>query len=509
MAGKTLSIDDFGAKRDCMEYDNSVAVNSAVEFAAATDDEITIDFPKGTYALNDASEDDRFIIKCYNVRNVRLRGNGSVLWVKNAFAGVFVFRNCENVVLEGFEIKYETAPWTQGEVIEVNKNDGTLIYCAEEGYDIFADPRYTNYMGPWGVILNPQNLNMLRPDAPAEFKFRGSERVGDRTYRMTLEKPELAIEGVFKKGDRIVYTNREMSGSCVAVFGSKNVTVSDMLVHECGDCLFVGAYLEGDIRVNNYRTKLDGNNYVVSIADGVHIQGLRGRAIIENCSFEGLLDDCVNLYQYPGIVTEKISCTEYRVKHPETNIPRVGDTFTVYNPETQEEKYRGKVTAVREINSEKTEEIITVDIPTEVIRAGDSVPEADTFCILDSMAPGSEIKNNHFSLCRRYGLLLKSRDTLVENNVFENLGADAINFAANVTNLRKEGPYSENVTLKNNVIRNVCYRNGRKYKNQWASGAAIGIYKYNKGIKIYDNVFETDSAYKISYGSEEEGIHIK
>lgn len=506
---KILNIESFGARKDCEEFDNSWALNKAICFAAETDDEVVLDFPKGTYMLNAAVEGERFIVKCQNARNITVRGNDSRLLIKNAFAGVFVFVNCENIVLSGFEIKYETAPWTQGEVLAADKESGTLTYCAEEDYDLFADSRYTNFAAPWGVVLNPQNLNMLRPDAPESFKFTEAERIGERTYKMGLEKPELVSGGVIKSGDKIVYTNREMSGSCVAAFHSKDITVRDMLVYECGDCLFVGAYLEGDIKIINYKTKLSGKNYVVSIADGVHIQGLRGRAIIENCSFEGLLDDCVNLYQYPGIVTEKISDLEYRVIHPETNIPRIGDTIAFYNPKTQEEKVRCRVTAIRSVNSCGTEAVITLDKSTDEIRAGKEAPYADTFCILNSMAPGSEIKNNHFRLCRRYGLLLKSRDTLVENNVFEDLGADAVNFAANVSNLRKEGPFSENVTIKNNVIKNVCYRNGRKYKNQWASGAAIGIYKYNKGIKIFDNTIEADTACKISYGSEEEGIHIR
>ena len=110
---------------------------------------------------------------------------------------------------------------------------------------------------------------------------------------------------------------------------------------------------------------------------------------------------------------------------------------------------------------------------------------------------------------RRYGLLIKSRDTEIRGNRFEKLGADAVNFASDVSGYHKEGAPAENILIENNKITDVCYRNGRKFKNKWASGACIGIYENNKNIRIFENEFINPPSYTVSYGSEENGIHFK
>lgn len=498
-----INITDFGTEPNNKSVDSACAINKAIEFAKLQREKVVINFENGEYFLKSVPDAERFMICCFNAKNITFKGNGSKLILTTPFSGVFLLRNCENIKIDGFKIEYQIPPWTQGIVEEVNIKTGEIIYVSEEGYDVFSMEGYTSYTAPWGVILNPENFHMLKPDAPEHFKFSYLEPLGNRRYKVKCENNDIVKNEILRKGDRLVYTCREMSGSVVAAFSSENITVQNMLVYECGDCLFVAAYVEGEVLIKNYCTKYHKNNYVVSVADGVHIQGSRAKVHIENCHFEGLLDDCVNLYQYPGKISQILSNTEIKLIMPEKNLPRECETIMIYNPETMEEKVMTKVKKVKNINDEHTE--CTVILEDELV----SIKKGDTFCIADCMAPESVIKNNHFTYSRRYGLLLKSKDTLVDGNTFENLGADAVNFAANVSDFRKEGPFSENVTIQNNNINNVCYRNGRKHKNFWASGACIGIYKYNKNIRIYDNTFKNTPDYKISYGSEQEGIHIK
>lgn len=497
-----INITDFGANANSPGLDSAHPIKMALEYAKTLNCAVTLDFPKGEYYLTEKSE-EKFMVYCDSMQDITFRGNGSKLHIMTPFSGVFLFRKCTNITVDGFEIEYQTPPWTQGEVIAADTESGEIVYLSEEGYDVFSMEQYTSYTAPWGAILDSENPHMLRPDAPEHFKFSHVESLGNRTYKAIPEDPDLVKNGVLRKGDKIVYTCRQMSGSVVAAFSTKNITVENMLVHECGDCLFVAAYIEGKAVIRNYRTEFRGNNYIVSVADGVHIQGSRASVTIEDCSFEGLLDDCVNLYQYPGKIAQIISETEIKIVMPEKNLPRAGETMMIYHPQTQQEKMRFQVNVVKEINQEHTTCIVEIEMQSK------NIEEGDTFCIEECMAPGSTIHNNRFSLSRRYGLLLKSKDTVVRNNVFEHLGADAVNFAANVSDFRKEGPYSENVVVENNKINNVCYRNGRKYKNRWASGACIGIYKYNRNIRVYENTFQNPPAYHISYGSEEEGIHIK
>lgn len=164
-----------------------------------------------------------------------------------------------------------------------------------------------------------------------------------------------------------------------------------------------------------------------------------------------------------------------------------------------------RVEAVRERNTENNTCIIRIDSACDGIVTGDSYAESDEMYILDSMAGGTVIRNNVFRTSRRYGLLLKTVDTVVEGNVFLDLGGDAVNFTADTTGTMgrgAEGPYAERVAVRNNRINNVCYLNSRQRQTKWASGGAIGIYEHNKDITVENNTFENMNGAKLAfYGS--------
>lgn len=490
---KKLDVMDFGANNSDKSFDNAKIIRKLITEAGKTDEAYEISFPRGVYAINDALENDNFIFKMRNIKNVSLKGNGSMLYVKNPFAGVFEFIDSSDISISGFEIKYETAPWTQGEIIEIDEENKTFVFKSEEEYDLISHKRFTNYSAPFGVTLESEYPYNLISESPEHIYFESVAKIAPLTYRMKPKDENHIKNGRIKKHAKLVYTNRTMSGSAVSMFRTKNITVRDMLVHECGDCLFVAAYIEGSVVIDNYRSKLDGNNYIVSNADGVHIQGLRGSIKITNCQFEGLLDDCVNLYHFPAIVKEIISKNKIRAYQAEKNLPRAGEEITFFDSKTREKIATAKVLFVEGKNQSLNECDVTFD--REI-----SLNSGDTFFIENVMFSDSVIKNNIFKNCRRYGLLLKSKNTAVENNTFENLGGDAINFTADVTDKNgREGPYAYNVTIKNNYIHKVCYMDSRKKKTPWASGGAIGIYKGNRDIKISDNLFKDNPCDSISF----------
>jgi len=497
--GKIYNVLDFGANNKDCSFDNADILRDVFQKAGQTNEHVEIVFPYGTYAVENVCPNSRFILEMNKIKNISLKGNGSLILVKNPLAGVFRFNSSSDISIEGFEIKYETAPWTQGEITNVDKEKGIITYTAEADYDLFSDPRMENFPPSFGVVVENEYPHRLICDGPEHMYLKTIEKIAPYTYNITLREKEHITNDRIKKHNKMLYLNRTMSGSVIGIFRSKNITVKDMLVHESGDCLFVGAYIDGDVIIDNYRTKLDGNNYAVSNADGVHIQGLRGKLTMKNCYFEGLMDDCVNLYHFPGIVKDVISENRFRVFQAEHNLPRKGETMMFFNPDTEDEKFSATVLDVESINDSSDECIVVLD--NSVI---DIKPEVgDTFFIEEAMASGTVIVNNHFANCRRYGLLLKSKNTLIENNTFEHLGGDAINFTANSSNKsEREGPYACNITIKDNIIKDVCYLDTRKQKTPWASGGAIGIYKNNQNIDMINNTFTDIPCAKVSFADK-------
>lgn len=499
MNGSVVKITDFGAVPNDKTCDCAAAVQQAIEELKKCGGG-TIEFPNGEYNFGaQPIQEERAAIPVYDADSIAFSGCGSKIIVSTPFIGVFALRNCRNVTIRGFEIEYNVPPWTQGTVTKADSAAESFEYVPDDGYDVFALPGYGDCSAAWGIIENPKNRHMLRPDAPEHFILGRVKSIGNGKYSLTPKNSEMLSKGIIKEGDRIVYTCRTMTGSVIAAFHSENITAEDLLVHECGDCLFVGAYLGGTVKIRNYRTEFKNGNDIVSVADGVHIQGSRAAVLIENCSFKGLLDDCVNLYQMTGKVTG--TGAAITLNHPEGELPRKGETVMFYDSQSQREKLRTTVQNVKK----------TGDGQCEIETGGDAtgILTGDTFCIAECMAPFSRIINNTFMYSRRYGLLIKSRDTEISGNRFEKLGADAVNFASDVSDYHKEGAPAENILIENNKITDVCYRNGRKFKNKWASGACIGIYENNKNIRIFGNEFINPPSYTVSYGSEENGIHFK
>lgn len=498
-----LRVSDFGAIAND-EEDDSDAVNRAVATAKRLGNGCKVIFDPGRYIFEKTVSGSRYIIDANGANNIELLGDNTEIYVCDPFSGVFDVRSTSNVRLEGFTVKYKIPPWVQGTIENANTEDGTFLLRVMEGYTVFDDSRYTDPTKPWGVAMQNDQPYMMRTDVADHFKFSKIEKVDDLLYRITPEMPEYVKRGTLKDGDKIIYTNRSLGvGPTIAGHDSADLTAKNITVHESADCLFVGTYLEGITTLENIKAEIDGDRWIVSNADGFHIQGSRGPVYIRDCSVEGLLDDCINIYQYAGIITEKTSDSSYQIKHTSpSSIPRVGETIIVYDPVTYLEKGRAEIQSIETISTTEAKIVLTSDILD--VNAGSAAPEADTFTVADLRAPGTEITGNVFSKSRRFGFLVKSCDTLIENNVFKDMGDAAIHFRAHMSGPGIEGPFAENIIIRNNTFDNVAYRDSARRGGKTDKGACIvlpstaGKYRPVKNITIDQNTFINLPQYAIS-----------
>ena len=149
-----------------------------------------------------------------------------------------------------------------------------------------------------------------------------------------------------------------------------------------------------------------------------------------------------------GVVTEQIAPNKLRVNPGGCVDYRVGDRLQLYDPD------RGVVRAeslvVTEVEQLAWQVIVTIDPPFDGITTGTSFADADHLFNLDACGAGAVIRNNVFGNHRGRGLLLKSTDCLVENNVFRNREGWAISF----TQLQGwgEGPAAQRIMIRDNTF---------------------------------------------------------
>ena len=115
--------------------------------------------------------------------------------------------------------------------------------------------------------------------------------------------------------------------------------------------------------------------------------------------------------------------------------------------------------------------------PVASLKAGQTLQTADNIYIEEGKFSGTEITGNIFRQSRRYGLMLRTNNTLVEGNTFENLGGAGI--------FLQNDPYDEGIGVKNlsitdNSFDNVGYMSGSKNA---PGGAAVSINGRKSGGK--------------------------
>jgi hypothetical protein len=178
-------------------------------------------------------------------------------------------------------------------------------------------------------------------------------------------------------------------------------------------------------------------------ADGVHAQQNRAGPIIEQCYFEGMADDAVNLYAPPNVLREVRSPTQWLVSPGALVLP--GDRLQVLEPKTG--RVRGEVKAAG-VDWDQGALRLTLDQPFAGAVAGADHRSADTLYNLDACGAGFQIRRNHMNGNRRYGCLLRAGGGVVEDNTFaDTTGAGVV--LANEPDW-PEGPVPWGITIRRN-----------------------------------------------------------
>jgi hypothetical protein len=472
-----LHIEDFGAVGDG-KHDDIGALVRAIDVLKKAGPGGTLEFSAGRIYRLGLRDDSIAQIDLQNMTNVTVNGNGSMMLTTPRQAAIRV-KHCEGVTVKNLVIEQDPLAFTQGAITRVSPEAGFFEMKIMEGYDLLpsdAERKATGFPDwEWGAILDPK-LRRIRWDTRDHFRVVRIEPVAERTYRVHLLKsfwndlkPVRAGDVFFlpfqyNEQDRLSQIDEDRYAASIHVTNSRDCMIENVTLYSGRSSMTSRVDLnDGRITFRGFNVMFrpGTDRIVTNWRDGMHCKDNRIGPIIEDCYFEGMLDDSINLSQNTVMASEIISDTTFRMAKAEgpqrwtkdTSSMQVGDDIMVFYPPSGDYAGPFKVAAV----DENAREMVTFETPILNVVSGSVRPGVDKnathFYNLNQCNAGYIIRNNTFKPQRRHAILARAPNGLIENNRIDGVGGHGIEIQ-NEYGYFYEGPFPQNIVIRNNKITN-------------------------------------------------------
>ncbi len=264
---------------------------------------------------------------------------------------------------------------------------------------------------------------------------------------------------------------------------TSDILCENVTIHSCYGMGFLAQTCE-NITLRCFNTLRHGDQYYSSNADSTHFVNCTGLVTVENSTFEGQLDDALNIH---GMYTRIVDKTENEIFVNEVHsqakgirIYRAGDRIQVLKPDTLIPYTEKSIKEVEYVNADLVRLVLCES--AEDIVVGDDVESLNRAA--DLIFRGNIVRNN-----RARGMLIATRGkTVIENNYFHSSGS-AILFEANGDYWFESGGVQD-VTIRNNKFDGCKHALwGRAVVDVVPRKATEEGKYYNREIKVLDNEF--------------------
>ncbi len=225
-------------------------------------------------------------------------------------------------------------------------------------------------------------------------------------------------------------------------------------------------------------------------ADATHFSNCRGRIVVENCLFEGMVDDAINVHSTCLQVEAMPSPTEIRCRYRHSQ--SVG--FEVFLPGERLRGIRGRtlepadetvvVTEVRTLAPDLVDLTLSAPLP-DGLGVGDAVENADG-------QPSVTFRRNIVRNSSPRATLFTTPGRVVcEENLFDHVAAQAVHLSADAWDWYESGA-CEDVTIRRNVFRDCLLVRGKGVIQIDPNVKDLKAQRrrYHRNVVVEENVFE-------------------
>jgi hypothetical protein len=507
-----FSVRDFGAVPDDAQADGE-AIRTCIAAAQATGKPAEVVYEAGTYRVDPAPpvDDELVSLPVRDAWDLTLRGakDGTTLLVfTNPSATGVLFDGCTNVAIRDLHLDYDPLPYASGTIASVDAKGGTFDLDLEEGSLAFDHPVFLpeNAKTVWGMTVRPDPVHGTIHYGPNI--IGGGAKISpvkDRRWRLGTNFSEAAAVAELKPGMRLVQMARTY-GYGVCFRNSTNVLAEGVTVLASPGLAFLPILCGGEIAFVDCHVRVVPGRPLSTNADGIHARGLRGKILIERCSFEGMADDAINIHSSAILVQNIVSPSEIIAPNHTWSL-RPGDELIVMDSQTLAEKGRTTV-ASAEPGPGSTR--IRFTKPVEGLKAGSTFADSDRIYNLSEAGSPFVIRDCEFLSFRGRGILASSTGGIIERNRFENNEGWGIDLGFG-ERIWGEGPPPGNIIIADNEFIgkggiqpaiNVRVTIDFTGTTKGPREADLGIRPF-RNLTIRDNTFENLSAPAIRLGGVE------
>lgn len=446
-----INVTDFNAFPNDNKNDWK-GISEALNACEKKRGKVQLFFPKGTYniKLNSITPNTTHAFELKNINNLIIEGDSAIIIIENPEIGFMSLNNINNGIIKGFTIDYKTLPFAQGEITNLNTDNNSFFFEIDNIGGSPCDENFKNSKTKWGVLFDKNNNRILKDKAPNLIPIKEISHT-DKNNLFCITTTKNVINQI-AENDPFAIIARYNGRPTYSINHCQRITFTDNIQYS-GPAGSFGIRESAAIGIINCQIKQKSDRLISQNADCIHVTPGYEGPWIENCLFEGQMDDAINIKTELVYILRRISDNEFIV----SNKLKKGDKLSLFNPR------KGiLIGTCNIIESNKNHiKIDKVFPPLEIGKGKDK----DMFFNDSKSNRNFVIKNNIFRNSRRYGMLIQAKDGIIEGNKFENISTGGITLQNSAS--WPEGFVPQNIIIQNNILKNTGFD-----KSYWMEGYA-------------------------------------
>ncbi|MFA6543712.1 MAG: right-handed parallel beta-helix repeat-containing protein [Limisphaerales bacterium] len=433
-----LDVTQYGAVPDDGK-DDTAAFLAAFREAQARGDKL-ISIPKGRYHLHADGNPLRrnVLFPVTRTDGLTIRGQGAELMM-SGIAAIFSFTECQNITVEGLTVDWEHPAFSQGTVTAASPRQFDVQI--EKGFPVQGGEPVGAFMSYDPATRRPDGGNLDVYDAVEK-----TELLSPQVLRVHLKR-----NVPVKVGTLLVLRHKVYGPGVFRFHRCADVRVSDVTVFTVpGMALTGGVCTNISLKRFNVLLRPDSGRMMSATADATHFGGCKGTVTLEDCTFEGMGDDGVNVKSGLYLtVVERADDHTVLCRHnlKMADVPDPGDVLELSHPETLLPFASSHVrTAALDAKAENLHRVKFVEALPAELRPGDVLGNA-------SRTPRLRMRHCTVRANRARGVLCQTRDAVIEDCTFQYCTGPGVLVMTEITHFH-ESIGTRNVTVRNNLFDN-------------------------------------------------------